>query len=152
MLHGRAAARRMRRRPGAAGAGSSTASTSRNGTTIASCQSPKLCLFFRFPFLLFALTLASVLGCAAVEDDAESDDEEVPEGRNVPRSSKKEKKRQEREMQRQVGNAKSCHKFQPVLTLASLLLNRFPMIAAIFGCNFSCTSRFSLSTVCILVC
>ncbi|PWZ15853.1 DDRGK domain-containing protein 1 [Zea mays] len=107
VLHGRAAARRMRRRPGAAGAGSSTASTSRNGTTTASCQSPKLCLFFRFPFLLFALTLASVLGCAAVEDDAESDDEEVPEGRNVPRSSKKEKKRQEREMQRQEEEARA---------------------------------------------
>jgi hypothetical protein len=43
VLHGRAAARRMRRRPGAAGAGSSAASTSRNGTTTAKAQ--RLCLF-----------------------------------------------------------------------------------------------------------
>jgi hypothetical protein len=100
VLHGRAAARRMRRRPGAAGAGSSAASTSRNGTTTAKAQRLG---FPPFSFFLFSLTLASVLGCAVVEDDAESDEEEVPEGRNVPRSSKKEKKRQEREAQRQVG-------------------------------------------------
>lgn len=47
------------------------------------------------------LTLAP--GCAAAEDDGESDDEEVEEAYNARKASKKEKKKQEREEQRQVG-------------------------------------------------
>ncbi|XP_062190401.1 DDRGK domain-containing protein 1-like [Phragmites australis] len=41
----------------------------------------------------------------AAEDDGESEEEEVPEGYNVPKSSKKEKKRLEREQQRQAEEA-----------------------------------------------
>ncbi|KAG2639370.1 hypothetical protein PVAP13_2KG015500 [Panicum virgatum] len=93
VLHGRAAPRRMRRRPGAASC--SAASTSRDGTRTA-----KTPVFL--PPIACVLILASVLR-GAVPEDEEGDDEEVPD---APRSSKKkEKKRQEREAQRQAEEA-----------------------------------------------
>ncbi|XP_062188222.1 DDRGK domain-containing protein 1-like [Phragmites australis] len=59
----------------------------------------------RRPAAATASSSAASTSRDVAENDGDSDDEEVPEGHNVPKSSKKEKKRQEREAQRQAEDA-----------------------------------------------